>query len=193
MGENQHDLHPRSCQNSCKKQYPEKTVLCDCCQSYQHLRYIRFVRFWLGIDFKWVMKKEIRKYPGVGFGSEAVGHIFVDRSSTAKAIASINEAKRKIINGTSVIFIAEGTHSKNSALLPFKKGAFKMAFDLQLPMLPITINSTDRVWPTGIFNIFPGKVEIFVHPAIDIYDSQEIQIPELMRRTRDTIASAREK
>lgn len=49
---------------------------------------------WLGIDFKWVMKKEIKKYPGVGFGSKAVGHIFVDRSSTAEAIKSITAAKK---------------------------------------------------------------------------------------------------
>lgn len=146
---------------------------------------------WLGIDFKWVMKHEIRKYPGVGFGSQAVGHIFIDRSSTAKAIKSINNAKEKIKNGTSVIFFPEGTRSKSRMLLPFKKGAFRLAFDLQLPILPVSINGTDQVWPTGTFNIFPGRVNLIIHPPIDITNYNENQLPQLTHLTKETIASAR--
>jgi 1-acyl-sn-glycerol-3-phosphate acyltransferase len=146
---------------------------------------------WLGIDFKWVMKKEIKKYPGVGFGSQAVGHIFIDRSSSKEAIKSINEAREKIKNGTSVIFFAEGTRSKTSQLLPFKKGAFKLAFDLNLPLLPVTINGTDKVWPTGTFNLFPGKVDIIIHAPIDINTYDEKNILELMQRTKEVIAAAR--
>ena len=146
---------------------------------------------WLGIDFKWVMKKEIRKYPGVGFGAEAVGHIFIDRSSSTEATKTINEAKSQIKNGTSVIFFPEGTRSKTSKLLPFKKGAFRMAFDLDLPILPVTINGTDKVWPTNTFDIFPGKVDAIVHPAIDISNYQEEDMPALIKRTKEVIASSR--
>ena len=146
---------------------------------------------WLGIDFKWVMKKEIKKYPGVGFGSQAVGHIFIDRSSTAEALKSINAAKEKIKNGTSVIFFPEGTRSKTRELLPFKKGAFRLAYDLDLPLLPVTINGTDKVWPTGTFNLFPGNVDIIIHPSIDIHQYEGANMLQLISDTREVIASAR--
>ena len=146
---------------------------------------------WLGIDFKWVMKKEIKKYPGVGFGSQAVGHIFIDRSSTAEAIKSINAAKESIKDGTSVIFFPEGTRSKTQQLLPFKKGAFRLAFDLDLPLLPVTINGTEMVWPTGTFNLFPGKVSVTIHPPIDIHKYGEENIQQLMSDAKKVIASAR--
>ncbi len=146
---------------------------------------------WLGVDFKWVMKKEIKKYPGVGFGSLAVGHIFIDRSSSKEAIKSINEAREKIKNGTSVIFFPEGTRSKTSQLLPFKKGAFKFAFDLDLSILPVTINGTDKVWPTGTFNLFPGKIDIIIHPAIELKNYSEKSILKLMDDAKQIIASDR--
>lgn len=146
---------------------------------------------WLGIDFKWVMKKEIKKYPGLGFGSQAVGHIFIDRSSSKEAIKSINSAREKIRDGTSIIFFPEGTRSKNHELLPFKKGAFKLAFDLDLPILPLTINGTDQVFPTNTLNLFPGKIDIIIHPPIDIHAYQEQNILQLMNVTREVIASAR--
>ena len=146
---------------------------------------------WLGIDFKWVMKKEIKKYPGVGFGSQAVGHIFIDRSSTAEALESINSAKEKIKDGTSVIFFPEGTRSKTSELLPFKKGAFRFAYDLELPILPVTINGTDMVFPTDTWNLFPGKIEVIIHPPIDIRKFDKDNIQPLITATQEVIASAR--
>ena len=137
------------------------------------------------------MKKEIKKYPGVGFGSQAVGHIFVDRSSTAEALKSINAAKEKIKDGTSVIFFPEGTRSKTRELLPFKKGAFRFAFDLGLPILPVTINGTDKVFPADTWNLMPGKIDIIVHPAIDIHQYKEDDILQVMAHTRKVIATSR--
>ena len=67
---------------------------------------------WLGIDIKWIMKKELAKIPGLGFGSKKVGHIFLDRSNSRVALESLNEAKRKLVNGTSVVIFPEGTRSK---------------------------------------------------------------------------------
>ena len=68
---------------------------------------------WLGVDFKWVMKMELRKAPFLGPACHSLGHIFIDRSNPKAAIASLQEAKRKIANGTSVLFFPEGTRSKD--------------------------------------------------------------------------------
>ena len=142
---------------------------------------------WLGVDFKWVMKKEISKIPGVGFGSKAVGHIFIDRSSTKAAISSINAAKSKIKDGTSVLFFPEGTRSRTSEMLPFKKGAFRFAFDLNLPVLPVTIKGTREILPSGTTNLLPGKAEIVIHPAIELKKYLPEDLDGLMAETRNAI------
>lgn len=136
-------------------------------------------------------EKGIKKYPGVGFGSMAVGHVFVDRSSAAESIKSINAAKERIKDGTSVIFFLEGTRSKTSDLLPFKKGAFRLAYDLGLPILPVTINGTDKVFPADSWNLFPGIVHIFIHKPVDIHNYDENNFLQLIDDTKRVIASAR--
>ncbi len=144
---------------------------------------------WLGIDFKWVMKKELRKVPGIGIGCEKVGHIFIDRSNREKALASLNDAKKKIVNGTSVIFFPEGTRSKDGKVGEFKKGAFKMAFDLALPILPVTIVGTSNILPAHTINLFPGIVHLYIHKQIDINQYTEDKIEELMDTVKLKIIS----
>ena len=84
---------------------------------------------WLPIDFRWVMKKEIRKAPIIGIFCEKAGHVFVNRKNTDEAVKSLKDAENKICNGTSILFFPEGARNDEEHLLPFKKGAFKMAFD----------------------------------------------------------------
>jgi len=146
---------------------------------------------WLGIDFKWVMKKEIRKIPGVGFGSEAVGHIFIDRSSTKAAVETIEAAKKRIKGGTSVVFFPEGTRSRTRELLPFKKGAYRFAFDLNLPILPVTINGTRKIFPPDSLNLMPGNAEIIIHPPIDIRGYSSENLLPLIEESKKVIESGR--
>ncbi|MCU0849425.1 MAG: 1-acylglycerol-3-phosphate O-acyltransferase [Spirochaetes bacterium] len=145
---------------------------------------------WLGVDFKWVLKQELRKIPGLGIGCEKVGHIFIDRSDHEKALASLNAAKKKIVNGTSVIFFPEGRRSRDGGMGEFKKGAFKMALDLGLPVLPVTIIGTREIFPTGTIDLFPGRARMIIHGPIGTSGYSDENIQELMDRTRDAIASA---
>lgn len=145
---------------------------------------------WLGIDLKWIMKKELRKVPGVGFGSEKVGHIFIDRSNSKKALESINEAKRKLVNGTSVVIFPEGTRSKTGELGPFKRGAFKIAYDLNLPILPITVVDTKNIMPTDSINILPGRVKMVIHEPINLDHFHEKDPEKLVDEVRLRIMSA---
>jgi 1-acyl-sn-glycerol-3-phosphate acyltransferase len=134
------------------------------------------------------MKKELAKIPGVGFGSKKVGHIFLDRSNSRVALESINEAKRKLINGTSVVIFPEGTRSISGFPGNFKKGAFKLALDLRLPILPITIIGTNKILPTGTLDLRPGKVKMIIHPPIGIQNHSEEHIRELMDTARKIIS-----
>jgi 1-acyl-sn-glycerol-3-phosphate acyltransferase len=161
-------------------------VICN----HQSLYDIFLLYGWLNIDFKWVMKKELRKIPVLGTACEAMGHIYIDRSDSATAIEEINRAKQRISNGTSVLFFPEGTRSKTGEMGPFKKGAFKMALDLGLPVLPITIKGTRDILPTKSADVRPGVAQMIIHPPIDIAPYMEANINLLMDRARHTIASA---
>ncbi|MEE4356166.1 MAG: lysophospholipid acyltransferase family protein [Desulfococcaceae bacterium] len=143
---------------------------------------------WLGIDFKWVMKKELRKVPIIGISCEKLGHIFIDRTDRNAAIRSINEAKKKIRNGTSVLFFPEGTRSRSGKMLPFKKGAFKMALDLGLPILPLSILGTREILPPDTKDIFPGKAELIIHPPVSIAGYDDENLEALMEKVKNIIA-----
>jgi 1-acyl-sn-glycerol-3-phosphate acyltransferase len=144
---------------------------------------------WLGIDFRWIMKKELRKIFAIGYASEKVGHIFIDRSSPKAAYLSLEEAKRKLVNGTSVVIFPEGTRTNSNKLGRFKRGASKMAFDLNLPILPVTIVDTHKVMGSGFLNIHPGKVKLIIHPVVNIeaFNGDE---DVLMEHVRKIIATA---
>ena len=147
---------------------------------------------WLGVDFKWVMKQELRKIPGLGIGCEKIGHIFIDRSDRQRAVAAINAAKNTIVNGTSVIFFPEGSRSMGSKLGTFKKGAFKIALDLGIPVLPITIIGTREILPPKTINLLPGRVKMIIHKPIDISGYSNDNLNELVKRTKEIIGDALE-
>lgn len=144
---------------------------------------------WIDIDIRWVMKKELRKVPVIGFVCKTLQHVFIDRSSSSKAIESINKAKEKICNGTSIIFFPEGTRSSDVTLQPFKKGAFKLAIDLGLPVLPVTINGTHKILGKGTINLMPGNAEMIIHEAIDTSCYDDGTIGELIKISSDAVKS----
>lgn len=145
---------------------------------------------YLGMDIKWVMKKELKKIPGIGFGSQAVGHIFIDRSSPRDALESIKNAKKRLVGGTSVIVFPEGTRSKTGETGMFKRGAFKLAFDVNLPILPISISGTNKILPTGTIRVFPGKAKVKIHKPVSLegYDFKT-NAHELTEKVRKIIIS----
>ena len=101
----------------------------------------------LGRNFKWMMKKSLRKMPFVGKACEAAGHIFVDKSGPKKVIETIEHARHVLQDGTSLVVFPEGARTFTGHMGYFKKGAFQLADDLQLPVVPLTI--------IGSFNILP--------------------------------------
>jgi 1-acyl-sn-glycerol-3-phosphate acyltransferase len=144
---------------------------------------------WLGVDFKWVMKQELRKVMGIGVACERLGHIFIDRSNHAAAIATLEAARTKIVDGTSVMFFPEGTRSTDGQLLRFKRGAFRMAIDLGLPILPLTVTGTRDVLPANTSDLMPGSARLIIHEPISVEDVTVKGCQELSDRVREVIAS----
>lgn len=142
---------------------------------------------WLGVYIRWVMKMELGKIPVFGYCCKTMGHIFIDRSSTESAIASLNAAKEKLSDGSSIIMFPEGTRNSSNEMLPFKKGAFRMAIDLGLPLLPITILDTKDIIPTKTLNLMPGKAKMIIHDPIDVSKYTIDDLEKLMADTRAII------
>jgi 1-acyl-sn-glycerol-3-phosphate acyltransferase len=146
---------------------------------------------WLKLDLKWVLKAELRKFPGLGIGCEKAGHIYVDRSNPDQARKAVTDALKSVGDGVGVLFFAEGTRSQDGRLRPFKKGAFRVAASQKLPILPVTLIGTREVQKPKSLMIFPGKIRMVIHPAIEVDGSEDAEsIRDLMTRTRDAIASA---
>jgi 1-acyl-sn-glycerol-3-phosphate acyltransferase len=142
---------------------------------------------WLELDLKWVMKKELRKLPGIGIGCEKAGHIFVDRGKPKQAARVIREALERLGQGTGILFFPEGTRSLDGHLLKFKTGAFRLSAEQGLPILPVTLVGTRDVLPAKSLHLFPGSIRMVIHPAID---PEGKNADELLQQTRDVIRSA---
>ena len=136
--------------------------------NHQSLLDIYLLYGYLGIDVKWVMKQELRAVPVLGLACEMMGHVIVDRSNTASALASMERARERIKDGMSVIFFAEGTRSRSGELKPFKKGAFRMAQELNLPILPVTIQNTRHILPSDTIDLRPGITRMTIGKPISV-------------------------
>lgn len=142
---------------------------------------------YLGREFRWVMKEELRKVPFLGWGCAAIGHIFVDRKNSARAIASLEAAKSHLVGGVSVLLFPEGTRSTDGRLLPFKKGGFAIARQLDLPILPVSITGSNEILPKACLFPRPGTVRVRFHAAIAPGDFPDTA--ELMAKVRAEIES----
>ncbi len=147
---------------------------------------------WLGVDLKWVIKKELRKVPLIGFAAEKGGNIFIDRTDPRTAYESLRQAREKIVNGTSIIILPEGTRSRSGELGEFKKGAFWLALQLKLPIVPVTIMNTGKILPPRTLKLFPGRAILKIHQPIDTAPYDESSYDALITRVRDVIRAGLE-
>ena len=118
----------------------------------------------LGVPVKWMMKTGIGWIPLVGAACRAAGFIFVDSSTSVSAKRSIDEAKRRLKDGDSLIAFPEGSRTKTGRIGRFRKGAFQIAINQHLSIVPVTLNGPFKVMPAGTLNIYPHRMEMVIHP-----------------------------
>ena len=128
----------------------------------------------LGRNLKWVMKKELKFIPFLGQACMAMGNIFVDRKNTEFDFKALEDAKKNIAENDCIIFFPEGTRSRDGNLGPFKKGAFRMAKDLEFPIAPISLHGTHHVLATDSIDWKPGKVLMEIHRPIQVKSDTDL-------------------
>lgn len=101
----------------------------------------------LGRNFKWMMKRQLRQMPFVGKACEAAHHIFVDKRGASKIRATYDSARQTLQGGMSLVVFPEGARSFTGHMGVFKRGAFMLADDIELPVVPLTINGSFDIMP----------------------------------------------
>lgn len=118
-------------------------------------------------DVTGIAKQEIRRNPIFGPLFTAAGVVFVDRGDSKKAIAAMAPALEALKQGRSIAIAPEGTRQKTPRLGPFKKGAFHLAMQARVPIVPIVIrNAGELMAPRGVL-ISSGTVDVAVLDPID--------------------------
>ncbi|MDR1632824.1 MAG: 1-acyl-sn-glycerol-3-phosphate acyltransferase [Dysgonamonadaceae bacterium] len=146
---------------------------------------------YIGQVIKWVMKQSLRKIPLVGYACERAGFIFVDNSSAQAAAKTIQIAEAKLKNGASVVIFPEGSRTHTGKIGKFKKGAYQMALNLKLPVVPVTINGSFHILPIHTYLIHPHKLELIIHDPIETNSVQVENIREITLKIKELIDKSR--
>jgi len=143
----------------------------------------------LGIQFRWIIKKELLKVPLFGYALYASRNIFIDRSNKEDTIKSIHKGIQRLPKGTSLLFFAEGTRSPDGKIHAFKKGGFVTAIENKMRILPVTVNGSREVLPKGGVVFHSGAIELIIGEPIEASDYTGDTMEDLIQRTRDVVVS----
>lgn len=101
----------------------------------------------LSRNFKWMMKRQLRQMPFVGKACESAHHIFVDKRGASKIRETYDRARQTLQGGMSLVVFPEGARSFTGHMGVFKRGTFMLADDIELPVVPLTINGSFDIMP----------------------------------------------
>ena len=143
-------------------------------------------------DIAGIGKKEIKtENPLIGIVMEMGGVVLIDRANAKSAIDAISplvDVMKK--EGKSVVLAPEGTRTVSPRLAPFKKGAFHLAMQAGVPVIPIVIRNAGDVAPKGDFVFRPATVDVQVLPPVDTGDWTAGTMDEHVREVRNMFARA---
>lgn len=145
---------------------------------------------YLGHNFRWMMKQSLRKIPFVGWACDRSGEIFVDNSTVATTRHTMQAAERQLRGGMSLTVFPEGARTRTGKMGRFKKGAFLLAVEFNLPVVPVTIDGAFDVLPR--FRVFPrpGHIKLTIHKPIMPHVEEGHDLSLLMSESREAIASS---
>lgn len=136
----------------------------------------------LPVDYHFVAKKELEKIPVFGLAWRAAGHISIDRGNRESATRSLRKAGQQMREQKSVVVIfAEGTRSRSGRLQPFKKGAFVLAAETGIPIIPTIVTGSFDIMRPDTFIVRPATIHVYFEPPIH---SERVSVDQLMQRTR---------
>lgn len=138
--------------------------------------------------YRFVAKKELETVPIFGPAWQACGHISIDRGDRAKAIESLAVARRKLEQDRpTVIMFPEGTRSNSGELKAFKKGAFLLALQTGVEIVPAAIIGSHEIMPKGKWSIRKGTVTVRFGQPIEVSGMSVDDRDALIGRARASV------
>ena len=141
----------------------------------------------LPFQFRFAAKKQLFRYPFLGWHLRRSGHVPIDRENPHAAVKSIREAAETIQRGTPMVIFPEGGTSLDGSIKPFKRGGFMLATKSKAEVVPVTIRGSRPVLAPKTYHIRGGSVEVTVGNPIA---SAGLSSAELANRVREEIVAA---
>lgn len=130
-------------------------------------------------------KKSFLYFPFLGWFMKTVGAVFVERHDPQKAMLSLKQAQKVIREGYSFVMAPEGTRTRTGELLPFKRGAFQLALQMKLPIIPIIFSNAYSLFPKDAWSPHAGIVKVKILPPIDAAHWSMNILPEKIEEIRN--------
>jgi 1-acyl-sn-glycerol-3-phosphate acyltransferase len=143
-------------------------------------------------EMKWLSKAELFRIPIMGWMMWLVGDIPVKRGFGPSAVEAMERCRKALDNRVSVMIFPEGTRSKTAELLPFKDGAFRLAIEAGVPILPLAVSGTATALRKHDWRFGRSDAEVRVLEPVETAGLSLSDVPELKARVRQTIVEARD-
>jgi len=143
-------------------------------------------------EMKWLSKDAIFKIPIMGWMMRMAGDIAVSRSERSSRVEALEQCKDRLDRKVSIMIFPEGTRSNDGTLLPFKDGAFRLAVERGLPILPMAVAGTRSAMKKGSLVFGRSVAEVRVLEPIPTEGLTVKDVPALRDRVRALIQDARD-
>lgn len=143
---------------------------------------------YLNHNFKWLMKKSLEKIAFVGYACKLSGHVFVDSNSLQSIRQTIDYARHQLKDGMSLVIFPEGTRTKTGELGDFKRGAFLLAAEFNMPVVPLSIKGAYEIMPKDSYFPNSGKITLTIHEPI-FPGEKGFNTKNLLAQCHDTISN----
>ena len=142
---------------------------------------------YIPLQFRWLAKAELFRFPLFGRSMTSCGYIPISRSSPRDWIRSLNGAAQRIKNGASVVVFPEGTRSADGRVMTFKRGGIDLAVRSGQPVVPVSISGAHRVMPSKSLRLTPGPIKIVIGSPMETQNLDRTAQDKLMSVVRETI------
>jgi 1-acyl-sn-glycerol-3-phosphate acyltransferase len=120
----------------------------------------------LPVPVRFVIKQELAKVPFIGGYARAMGMVFIERGHAREAAERLHAVVSLVRAGESLCAFPEGTRSRDGSVRPFKGGAFQVALQAGVPVVPIAIDGSGAVLPASGFRVRPGTITLRIGEPI---------------------------
>src|SRR3954470_18287527 len=143
-------------------------------------------------EMKWLSKVELFRIPVMGWMMWLAGDIPVKRGFGPSAAEAMERCREVLRRRVSVMIFPEGTRSKTAELLPFKDGAFRLAIEAGVPILPLAVSGTGTALPKHGWRFGRSAAHLRVLEPVDTAGLTLADVPALKARIRDLIVRTRD-